>query len=89
VSVARRIACFLSREGPTAVAQAIRELCLLSDLGAMRKSHQESETKYTAEESCNRLMSIDERTIGKDVYDKRSEMPAIPSVMPIAINGPI
>jgi glycosyltransferase involved in cell wall biosynthesis len=73
-----------------ALAPAIRKLCFGSDLRAMRKrARREFEDKYTADESYFRLMSIYERTVGRKCYDKRSEMPARPAVVPTTINAQI
>jgi glycosyltransferase involved in cell wall biosynthesis len=69
----------------SALAQAVRTLCNRSDLADMReRARREFESKFDAEQSFLRLISIYERAIGEKRTDPCAEAPAVPAILPTA-----
>jgi glycosyltransferase involved in cell wall biosynthesis len=74
----------------SALLQAVRTLYYDSDLAAMRaRARREFEDNYTAEQSYHRLLFIYERTIARKCYGKRPDAPAIQTILPNNLYGPL
>jgi glycosyltransferase involved in cell wall biosynthesis len=73
-----------------ALSRAVRELCNRSDLREMRRrARHEFESKYTGEQSYLRLMSIYERTIGRQCLDQRPDATSVQTILPTALCSPL
>jgi glycosyltransferase involved in cell wall biosynthesis len=74
----------------SALAESVRALCNHSDLAAMRqRARLEFESKYDAEQSFTRLLSIYERAIEDQRIAQSVEALAVPTIIPSAAYGPL
>ena len=72
------------------LARTVVELCQRTDLSDMRlRARREFEDKYTAEQSYLRLMSIYERTIGRQCYDQSAHAAPVSTMVPALRSAPV